>query len=105
MFNLLIFNLNKIIFHSTNFLEIEKLEGGTYDIDTLLKAINTIRNWCITVGIALAGVSIVVGFVMYTVVEVEKKQQVKQGIKQTLLGIVGIIVAISLVNLIIGLFQ
>ena len=56
------------------------------------------------VGIALAGVSLIVGFIMYAVADVDKKQQVKQRIIQTMFGIVGIILAISIVNLIIDLF-
>ena len=55
-------------------------------------------------GIALAGVSLVIGFVLYAVADVDKKAQVKQRIIQTMFGIVGIILAISLVNLIISLF-
>lgn len=83
---------------------IQKLEGGTYDLNTLLKVIATIRDWTIKLGIALAGVSLLVGFVMYSVVGAEQKPRIKQGIIQTLLGIVGIILAISLINIIIELF-
>lgn len=45
-----------------------------------------------------------IGFVLYAVADVDRKQQVKQRIIQTMFGIVGIILAISIVNLIIGLF-
>lgn len=83
---------------------ITKLEGGSYNIDSILKAIKTITDWCLRVGIALAGVSLVIGFVLYAVADVDKKAQVKQRIIQTMFGIVGIILAISLVNLIISLF-
>ena len=48
--------------------------------------------------------SLVIAFVLYAVADVDRKQQVKQRIIQTMFGIVGIILAISLVNLIIGLF-
>ena len=85
-------------------LAITKLEGGNYNIDSILKAIKTVTDWCLRVGIALAGVSLVVGFVLYAVADVDRKQQVKQRIIQTMFGIVGIILAISLVNLIISLF-
>ena len=87
-----------------NLLAITKLDGGNYNIDSILKAIKTVTDWCLRVGIALAGVSLVIGFVMYAVADVDKKQQVKQRIIQTMFGIVGIILAISLVNLIISLF-
>ena len=87
-----------------NLLAITKLEGGNYNIDSILKAIKTVTDWCLRVGIALAGVSLVVGFVLYAVADVDRKQQVKQRIIQTMFGIVGIILAISLVNLIISLF-
>lgn len=90
--------------NSMNLLAITKLDGGNYNIDSILKAIKTVTDWCLRVGIALAGVSLVVGFVMYAVADVDKKQQVKQRIIQTMFGIVGIILAISLVNLIISLF-
>lgn len=90
--------------NSMNLLAITKLEGGNYNIDSILKAIKTVTDWCLRVGIALAGVSLVVGFVLYAVADVDRKQQVKQRIIQTMFGIVGIILAISLVNLIISLF-
>lgn len=83
---------------------INKLEGGTYNIDSILKAIKTVTDWTLRVGIALAGVSLVIGFVLYSVADVDRKAQVKQRIIQTMFGIVGIILAISLVNLIISLF-
>lgn len=90
--------------NSVNLLAITKLDGGNYNIDSILNAIKTVTDWCLRVGIALAGVSLVVGFVMYAVADVDRKQQVKQRIIQTMFGIVGIILAISLVNLIISLF-
>ncbi len=90
--------------NSMNLLAITKLDGGNYNIDSILNAIKTVTDWCLRVGIALAGVSLVVGFVMYAVADVDRKQQVKQRIIQTMFGIVGIILAISLVNLIISLF-
>ncbi len=90
--------------NSMNLLAISKLDGGNYNIDSILNAIKTVTDWCLRVGIALAGVSLVVGFVMYAVADVDRKQHVKQRIIQTMFGIVGIILAISLVNLIISLF-
>jgi len=83
---------------------ISKLEGGSYNIDSILNAIKTVTDWALRVGIALAGVSLIIGFVIYSVADVDKKAQVKQRIIQTLFGVIGIILAISLVNLIIGLF-
>ena len=38
-----------------NTLAIEKLEGGNYNIDSIIKAIQTFSNWALRVGIALAG--------------------------------------------------
>ncbi len=84
---------------------IEKLEGGTYTVDSILNVISTLTSWVLRVGIALAGVSLLVGFVMYAVVDVEQKPRIKQRIIQTLLGIAGIILALSLVNIIIDLFK
>lgn len=89
---------------SMNLLAITKLDGGNYNIDSILNAIKTVTDWCLRVGIALAGVSLVIGFVMYAVADVDRKAHVKQRIIQTMFGIVGIILAISLVNLIISLF-
>lgn len=83
---------------------ISKLEGGSYNIDTILKAIKTVTDWALRVGISLAGVSLIVGFILYSVADVDKKAQVKQRIIQTMFGVIGIILAISIVNLIIGLF-
>ena len=85
-------------------LKIEHLEGGTYNVESILNAIKTLTNWALSIGIAAAGTSLVIGFILYAVADVEKKAQVKQRIIQTLLGIAGIILAISLVNLIIDLF-
>ena len=87
-----------------NVLAITKLDGGNYNIDSILQAIKTVTDWALRVGIALAGVSLVIGFVLYAVADVDRKSQVKQRIIQTMFGIVGIILAISLVNLIISLF-
>ena len=87
-----------------NVLAITKLDGGNYTIDSILQAIKTVTDWALRVGIGLAGVSLVIGFVLYAVADVDRKSQVKQRIIQTMFGIVGIILAISLVNLIISLF-
>lgn len=87
-----------------NILAISQLEGGNYTIDTVLKVIKQITDWALAVGIALAGVALVISFVMYAVVDVDQKPRVKARIIQTLLGIAGIIMAISLVNIIIRLF-
>lgn len=87
-----------------NLLEIEKLEGGTYNVDSIINAIQTFSNWALRVGIALSGVALIIGFILYAVTDVEQKARVKQRIIQTMFGIIGIILAISLVNLIIDLF-
>ena len=85
-------------------LKIEHLEGGTYNVDSILNAIQTFSNWALRVGIASAGLSLIIGFIMYAVVDVDRKSHVKQRIIQTMFGIVGIILTISIVNLIIDLF-
>ena len=87
-----------------NMLKIEHLEGGSYDVNSILKAIKTRTSWALSIGIAAAGVSLVIGFILYAIADVEQKARVKQRIIQTMLGIAGIILAISLVNLIIDLF-
>lgn len=88
-----------------NILTINQLEGGTYTIDTVLKVIKQITNWALSVGIAVAGVALIISFISYAVVDVDQKQRVKARIIQTLFGIAGIIMAISLVNIIISLFM
>lgn len=87
-----------------NMLAIEKLDGGTYNVDSIIKAIQTFSNWALRVGIAMSGVALIIGFILYSIVDVDQKQRVKQRIIQTMFGIVGIILAISIVNLIIDLF-
>ena len=87
-----------------NMLVIEKLDGGTYNVDSIIKAIQTFSHWALRVGIAMSGVALIIGFILYSVVDVDQKQRVKQRIIQTMFGIVGIILAISIVNLIIDLF-
>ena len=87
-----------------NLLKIQHLEGGSYNVDSIIKAIQTFSNWALRVGIALSGVALIIGFILYAVVDVDQKQRVKQRIIQSMFGIIGIILAISLVNLIIDLF-
>lgn len=87
-----------------NLLAIEQLEGGTYDVNTVLNAIKQITDMATKIGIALAGVSVIIGFIMYAVVDVDQKPRVKSRIIQTLIGVGGIVLAISLVNVIIKLF-
>lgn len=87
-----------------NVLAIEQLEGGTYTVDTVLKIIKQITDWALAIGISLSGIALVICFIMYAVVDVDQKQRVKTRIVQTFLGIFGIIMAISLVNIIIRLF-
>ena len=92
------------LFNSLLLLDIDHLDGGGYNINSILKALKTLTNWALSIGIAAAGVSLVIGFVLYAVTDVDQKARVKQRIIQTLIGIAGIILAISLVNLIIDLF-
>lgn len=84
---------------------ISKLDGGGYTIDTILQAIKTFTTWSLRVGIAVSGVALIIGFVLYAVADVDQKARVKQRIIQTLFGVVGIILSLSLVNLIIELFS
>lgn len=91
---------NKII----QLLAIKHLEGGSYDVNSILSAIKKLTNWILSIGIAMAGLSLIVGFILYAVADVEQKSRVKHRIIQTMFGIAGIILAISLVNLIIDLF-
>ena len=92
------------LLNSLLLLDIDHLDGGGYNINSILKALKTLTNWAWSIGIAAAGVSLVIGFVLYAVTDVDQKARVKQRIIQTLIGIAGIILAISLVNLIIDLF-
>ena len=92
------------LLNSLLLLDIDHLDGGGYNINSILKALKTLTNWVLSIGIAAAGVSLVIGFVLYAVTDVDQKARVKQRIIQTLIGIAGIILAISLVNLIIDLF-
>lgn len=87
-----------------NLLAINQLDGGTYTIDTILKVIKQITDWALAIGISVAGVALIISFIMYAVVDVDQKPRVKTRIVQTLLGIFGIIMAISLVNIIIKMF-
>lgn len=89
---------------SMHMLAIKKLDGGAYNVDSILTAIQTFSNWALRIGIALSGVALIISFVLYAVADVDQKARVKQRIIQTMFGIVGIILAISLVNLIIDLF-
>lgn len=88
-----------------NVFAIQQLEGGTYTVDTVLKVIKQITDWAIAIGMSLAGVAVVISFIMYAVVDVDQKPRVKTRITQTLVGIGGIIISVSLVNIIIRLFS
>ena len=72
---------------------------------TILEAIKTFTSWTLRVGITLSGVALIIGFIIYAVSDVEQKSRVKTRIIQTLFGVVGIILSLSLVNLIIDLFS
>ena len=85
-------------------LAIEKLDGGTYNIDSVLSAIKTFTNWALRVGIALSGAALIIGFILYAVSDVDQKARVKARIIQTMFGIIGIILSLSIVNIIIDLF-
>lgn len=87
-----------------NIMNIQQLEGGTYTIETILNVIKQITDWALTIGLSLAGIALVISFITYTVVDVDQKQRVKARIIQTFVGIFGIILAISFVNIIIRLF-
>ena len=98
--------MNKIMFYIANVPSgITKLEGGNYDVNSVIQAIQKFSGWALRVGIALSGVALIIAFIMYSVADVDKKPAVKQRIIQTCFGIGGIILAISIVNLIIELFS
>ena len=98
--------MDKLIYMLNNIPNgITKLEGGTYTIDTILEAIKTFTSWTLRVGITLSGVALIIGFIIYAVSDVEQKSRVKTRIIQTLFGVVGITLSLSLVNLIIDLFS
>ena len=86
-------------------LAIAELEGGTYTVDTILQAIKTVTDWAMSIGIALGGLAMVIGFIVMAVVDVDQKVRAKEKIKQILLGIGGIVISISLVNIMIRLFN
>ena len=85
-------------------LAIDKLDGGTYNVDSVLAAIKTFTNWALRVGIALSGTALIIGFILYAIADVDQKARVKTRIIQTMFGIVGIILSLSIVNIIIDLF-
>lgn len=93
--------MNKIL----NFLAIKnELQGANYTIDDLIKIINTCITWIQRIGIALAGISLLVGMVYYAIADVDNKPRAKQRIIQTLFGIIGIVLAVSLISMILSLF-
>lgn len=81
-----------------------ELEGANYTIDNLIEIINKFVIWVQRIGLALAGLSLLVGFVIFAVTDVENKPRAKQRIFQTILGIIGIVIATSLISLILSLF-
>jgi len=86
-------------------LAIKELEGGTYTVETILQAIRTVTDWAISIGLTLAGLTMVIGFIVLAVVDVDQKVRAKQKIVQILLAIGGIVISISLVNIMIRLFN
>ena len=85
-------------------LAIEKLDGGAYNVDSVLSAIKKFTTWALRVGIALSGAALIIGFILYAIADVDQKSRVKTRIIQTMFGIIGIILSLSIVNLIIDLF-
>lgn len=83
---------------------ISKLEGGGYSIDSILSAIQKFTGWATRVGIVASGAALVIGFIILAVSDVDQKERVKQRIKQTLFGVAGIVLSLSLINLVIELF-
>ena len=53
-----------------NILAIEKLEGGAYNVDSIIKAIQTFSNWSLKIGIALGGVSLIIGFILVFILNI-----------------------------------
>ena len=51
-------------------LKIEHLEGGGYNVDSIIKAIQTFSTWALRVGIAAAGVSLIIGFILYFILNI-----------------------------------
>lgn len=80
------------------------LVGGGTEAD-LTRFLNNLMTWIQRIGIVLGGVALLIGFVVYTVSDVDKKQQAKQRIIQTMLGIIGIVVAVTLIKVILGFFR
>jgi len=95
--------LNQLILNVPN--GITKLDGGNYNIDTIINAIQTVTTWSLRIGIALSGVALIFCFIIYSTADIDQKARVKQRIIQTLYGVIGIILSLSLVNLIIDLFS
>ncbi len=54
---------------------IQKLEGREYTIDSILKIIEIFTDWILRVWIAMSGVSLLIRFVMYAVVDVDQKSK------------------------------
>ena len=83
---------------------ISKLDGGGYSIESILSAIQKFTGWATRIGIVASGAGLVVGFIILAVSDVDQKERVKQRIKQTLFGVAGIVLSLSLINLVIELF-
>lgn len=82
-----------------------ELQGANYTVDNLIEVINKFVVWVQRIGIALAGLALLVGFVVYAVTDVDNKPRAKQRIIQTLIGIIGIVLATSLVSLVLSVFS
>ncbi len=85
-------------------LAIQELEGGTYTIDTILDVINQLTIWSITIGIALSGLAAVIYFIELAVMDAERKERAKRSLVSLVVGITGIVLAISLVNILLRIF-
>lgn len=54
---------------------ISKLEGGSYDINSIISAIQTFTSWALRIGIAVSGVALIVSFIIYAVADVDQKPE------------------------------
>lgn len=84
---------------------VEQLEGGDYGVNDIVTMINKATSYSIIIGLAICGLAIVVGFILYALPFIDNKQRVKSVIGQTIAGTIGIMLGISFINIIINIVQ
>ncbi len=89
-----------------NFLELtNELQGANYTIEDLIAFANNGFKLLQRGGVVLLVIALGLGFLIYGLTDVDNKPRAKQKIIQVVFGLVGLVLASSIVTIILSLFK